>query len=93
MKKTLMGGIGADAKASLFLVIIRYSAPLPSYLLCLGGKTFLGGSKKFAPTPLKMISAPVEINPGHASNFSGFLKDQPFHRDGKHASCYSPLHA
>ena len=73
-----MGGIGADAKTSISLISIRYSAPLPlPPLICnaLGASIFLGGADIFsAPdeiflslSPLKMESACGKKNPGHAS--------------------------
>ena len=56
MKIALMGELGADAKTSLSLVIIRYSAPL----LCVipkGQKLFKGEGGAEKNTPGKNLSA------------------------------------
>ena len=63
MKKAIIGpgGIRADTKTSISLVIIRYSAP-SFCLLYLGGRLFLGReSSPDGKTPLLLTSCTILI--------------------------------
>ena len=70
MKKALIGAYRADAKSSIFFVIIRYSAPPlpPSWVLCHRGRKYLctllaqSAPDENISAPLIMESAPDEKN-------------------------------
>ena len=80
MRKALLGEVGADAKTSLFSVILRYSTPSPLlFLISHGQKHFEMRQnsfnriliKTFLPPPpsAKIKSVSDENNPVHAFVF------------------------